>query len=280
VRVLFDNGAGGAQPGAPGAAFEQSFSRWPVPGTRAQSWYLSSGGALVPGVTRIPLADAFTWNPRARPRTDFSGNTGPGGLWGAAPRYHWATNSRGTALSYVSAPLTSNVVVIGAGSLQAWISASVPDVDLQVTVSEVRPDGNETFVQSGWVRASERRLARGSSLLQPALSLRRADVAPLPRGRFAQVVVPLYYEGHVYRAGSRIRITISAPGGDQPTWGFADLVPRGRATVRVAHSEAMPSRLVLPVVAGVAVPTGPPPCPGLRGEPCRRYVPLANRTVS
>jgi uncharacterized protein len=90
----------------------------------------------------------------------------------------------------------------------------------------------------------------------------------------------LYYEGHVYRAGSRIRITISAPGGDQPAWAFGDLVPGGRATVRVAHSPAMPSQLILPVVPGIAVPTGLPPCPGLRGEPCRRYVPLTNRTVS
>src|SRR6185312_4301789 len=229
VRVLFDNGAGGTRPGAPGAAFEQSFARWPVPGTQAQFWYLSFGGALVPGATRLPGADAFTWNPAARPRTDFSGNTGAGGLWGASPRYRWTANPAGTAVSYVTAPLASNVVVVGAGSLQAWISASAPDVDLQVTVSEVRPDGIETFVQSGWVRASERKLAPGSTLLAASLSLRRRDVAPLPRGRFTQVVVPLYYEGHVYRAGSRIRITISAPGGDQPTWGFTRLVPRGRA---------------------------------------------------
>src|SRR6185437_15275896 len=80
VRVLFDNGAGGNQPGAPGAAFEQSFARWPVPGTQAVSWYLSFGGALVPGATRLPGVDLFTWNPGVRPRTEFSGNTGPGGL--------------------------------------------------------------------------------------------------------------------------------------------------------------------------------------------------------
>jgi hypothetical protein len=147
-------------------------------------------------------------------------------------------------------------VVVGAGALRAWVDASTPIVDLQVTVSEVRPDGLETYVQSGWRRAA------------------------LRRGRFTPVAVPLYYEGHVYRAGSRIRITISAPGGDQPTWAFSDLTPAGRATVRVAHSRAMPSRLFLPVVPGIAVPTGLPPCPGLRGEPCRRYVPLTNRTVS
>jgi predicted acyl esterase len=233
------------------------------------SWYLSEGSALVSGATRLPSADSFTWKPRARPATDFTGNTGAGGLWAATPSYHWTDNPPGTALSYTSVPLSDNVTVVGAGALQAWIRASTPDLDLQVTVSEVRPDGIETYVQSGWLRASERKLAPGSSLLEPVLSLRRADAAPLPRGRFAQVVVPLYYEGHVYRAGSRIRITISAPGGDQPEWAFTQLTPGRRATVSVAHSEAMPSRLILPVVPGVAVPTGLPPCPGLRGEPCR-----------
>ena len=101
----------------------------------------------------------------------------------------------------------------------------------------------------------------------------------LPRGRFAEVTVPLYYEGHAYRRGSRIRITVSAPGGDQPVWGFAETRPAGRATVQIAHSRRFASRLVLPVVPGVQVPTALPPCPGLRGEPCRAYKPYANRAV-
>ena len=283
VRVRFDNGAGGTTPGLPDAGFEQSFASFPVPGTLASSWYLGTGGTLDASAFGGREVDAFTWDPRARPATDFSGNTGAGGLWGATPRYRWTQNPTGTALSYLTAPLTSNVVVIGAGALYAWIEASTRDIDLQVTVSEVRPDGVETFVQSGWLRASERKLDRAAStLLDPALTLRRADARPLPQGRFTEVAIPLYYEGHVYRAGSRIRITISAPGGDQPTWAFSDLVPGigRRATVRLAFSASMPSRLVLPVVPGVDVPTGVPPCPGLRGEPCRAYEPLANRTVS
>jgi len=280
VRILFDNGAGGSAPGAPVAGFEDSFPRFPVPGTVAKAWYLGSGGALQSPPPGSGGTDVFTWSPKARPLTDFTGNTGAGGLWGATPDYHWTQNPAGTAVSYVTAPLPENLVVIGAGALHAWIEASTPDVDLQVTVSEVRPDGNETFVQSGWLDASERKLSPQSSLLEPLLTERKADVRPLPRGRFTEVVVPLYYEGHVYRAGSRIRITISAPGGDQPTWAFSQLTPGGHATVRVAHSRKMPSQLSLPVVPGIAVPTGLPPCPGLRGEPCRRYVPLTNRTVS
>ena len=279
IRILFDNGAGSSTPGAPGAAFEQSFSRFPIPGTQAASWYLGPAGTLRSGSPPASRgADVFTWSPKARPPADFSGDTGPGGLWGTSPKYHWTQSPAGTALSYLTAPLTQNMVVVGAGALHVWVEASTPDVDLQVTISEVRPDGNETFVQSGWLRASERKLDPAqSTLLEPVLTERKADVAPLPAGRFTELVVPLYYEGHVYRAGSRIRITVSAPGGDQPTWAFADVTPGHRATVRIAHSRAMPSRVILPVVPGIAVPTGLPPCPGLRGEPCRRYVPLVNR---
>jgi uncharacterized protein len=283
VRVLFDNGAGSSSPGAPYPGFEASFSRLPIPGTRARSWYLNSGSALSAGKATAALSDEFRWNPRSGPATSFTGpdDGSPGGLWTATPSYHWAQKAPGSAASYVSAPLTANTVVIGGGAVQLWIKASAPSVDLQATISEVRPDGKETFVQDGWVRASERKLdAAQSTPLAPVLSLRRADVAPLPAGRYTEVTVPLYYEGHAYRKGSRIRVTIAAPGGDQPVWGFSELSPRGTAKVFIAHSAKFPSRVVLPVVPGVGVPIGLPPCPGLRGEPCRSFQPYANHSVS
>ena len=49
----------------------------------------------------------------------------------------------------------------------------------------------------------------------------------MPAGRFAEVAIPLYFEGHVYRAGSRIRITIAAPNGTQPVWSFSQTQPPG-----------------------------------------------------
>jgi predicted acyl esterase len=283
IRVLFDNGAGGQSAGEPYPGFEQSFSRFPIPGTRARSWYLSSGGALASGPPARARANAFTWNAHARPLTDFTGpqDGSSGGIWTATPPYHWVQAPAGSAVSYVSSPLSTNTAVIGAGAVHVWVRASTPNVDLQATITEVRPDNKETFVQNGWVRANERKLdPRKSTLLQPVLSLRKAAVSPLPRGRFVEVTIPLYYEGHVYRAGSRIRVTISAPNGDQPIWGFAQTNPAKRATVTIAFAKRMPSRLILPVVPGVSVPTGLPPCPGLRGEPCRAYQPIRNRTAS
>jgi uncharacterized protein len=170
----------------------------------------------------------------------------------------------------VTAPLKSDAAFIGAGAVHAWVRASARDVDLQATISEVRPDGRETYVQSGWLRASLRTLdPRKSTLLEPALSLRREDVAKLPKGRFSKLIIPLYYQGHLYRAGSRIRVTIAAPSGDQPVWSFAETVPRNRARVTVAFSHKHPSRLILPLVPGPPAPTPLPPCPSLRGERCR-----------
>ena len=282
IRILFDNGAGSSTPGNPYAAFEQGFPRFPLPGTHARAWYLGSGGALRSNFarTRPAGADSFTWNPAARSPTDFSGDTGGGknGLWTATPAYHWDSPPAGSAVAYATPPLRHTTTVVGAGAVRLWIRARVPDVDLQATISEVRPDGKETFVQSGWLRASERKLDRRQSTpLEPVPTFRQADVRPLKPGRWTELTIPLYYEGHVYRAGSRIRVTVSAPGGDQPIWAFAETVPSSPTQVSIAHSWWMPSRILLPVVSGVAVPTGLPPCPGLRGEPCRTYAPQPNQ---
>ena len=138
-------------------------------------------------------------------------------------------------MSYVSAPLTTNTTAIGGGAVHLWVKSSTPDVDLQATVSEVRPDGNETFVQNGWIRASERKLATNSNnmfkqtptLLQPIPTFLASDVQPMPADQFVPVVIPLYFEGHAYRAGSRIRVTIAAPNGTQPVWSFSQTQPAG-----------------------------------------------------
>ena len=131
-------------------------------------------------------------------------------------------------------------------------------------------------MQSGWLRTSVRKLRKGSSLLTPELTLRRADAAPMPKGRFAQLTIPLYYQGHAYRTGSRVRVTISATGGDQPAWAFAESRPRSRAAITVAHSGSRPSRLVLPVVDGVARADRPAAVPRPEG----RAVPYLHRRVS
>ncbi len=292
IRVLFDNGAGKSPLGTttagdPYPGFEQSFSKFPIPGTKARTWYLGSGGTLTEKAPSAEGVDSYTSNASATPLTDYGSNTGSGGLWGNASQWewNWVQPPAGSAVSYVSAPLSSNATAIGGGGVQVWVKSSTPDVDLQATVSEVRPDGNESFVQDGWIRASERKLSTDASnmfkehpsQLEPIPTFLPSDVEPMPANEFVPVTIPLYFEGHAYRAGSRVRVTIAAPNGTQPIWSFAQTQPAGAtASESIAFSPSMPSSLTLPIVPGVSVSTGLPACPSLRNEPCRSYQAFAN----
>ena len=277
VRILFENGAGDS-PGKPINRFERSFGSFPPSQARARPWYLDEDGTMSRD-RPARGAEQFTWDPEARPPTNFTGNTssGPGGLWTATPPYDWSQNPPGRALSYVSGPLGSSVGVLGGGAVEAWVRSSAPNVDLQATVSEVRPDGKETFVQGGWLRTDARVLdPLRSTLLEPLPSYRRRDATTLPAGRWTKVTIPLYYQGHVYREGSRLRVTISAPGGDQPVWAFGEAQPDGKPWVAIARGGSHRSRLLLPVIRGIDAPEALPPCPSLRGQPCRSYAPFTN----
>jgi predicted acyl esterase len=293
VRVLFDNGAGAAPNGGttasgnPYPGFEQSFSEFPIPGTTADSWYLGPEGTLTEQPAAAEGVDSYTSNASATPLTDYSTNAGPGGLWGNASQWewNWVQPAANSAVSYVSAPLGADTTAIGAGAVNLWVKSSTPDVDLQATVSEVRPDENETFVQDGWIRGSERKLATTAenmfkqlpTALQPIPTFLASDLQPVPAGEFVPVTIPLYFQGHVYRAGSRIRVTISAPNGTQPVWSFGQTQPEGTtANVSIGFGPGMPANLTLPIVPGVSVPTGLPPCPSLRNEPCRSYQAFVN----
>ena len=141
----------------------------------------------------------------------------------------------------------------------------------------MRPDGNETYVQNGWLRASHRKLnASLSTAFDPFPTHLKSDAARLPKGKFSLVRVPIFPVGHAFRAGSRIRVTITATGGDRPRWAFAT-VDKGSAHNTVALGGARASSLVLPVIAGATAKGTPLPGPtALRGEPNRAYAPASN----
>jgi uncharacterized protein len=272
VRVLFDNGAGGPEPGAPGAAFEHSFDAWPIPQLQPTTFYFGEHGTLTPDPPTDDGVDSYRYDSSHAQDTTYTG--GGDGIWARLPPWHWLGLGTGTAVAYATEPLQDDMVMAGSGSVDLWLQAeNADDVDLQVTLSEIRPDGMETYIISGWLRASHRKLDEDfSTVLRPVQTHAEADAAPLPPGEFSLARVELFPFAHAFRAGSRIRLTVEAPGGDRPLWKFRALEPVGEVTVDVARSPDHPSKVVLPVVPGIDIPTELPPCPSLRGEPCRPYV--------
>jgi predicted acyl esterase len=278
LRVLFENGAGSSTPGLPAVTFEHGFSRWPAREIEPTVWWLGANGALVPDRPKQGTngVDAYHPDPAARPQQTLPGD-GQSDSWALMPPYDWRPFVDGTAVAYATEPLAEDVTIVGPGSVDLWVRSTADDTDLQVTLSEIRPDGKETYVQSGWLRASHRKLGRERSLVyDPRQSHLEHHARPLPDGKFTKVRIGLLASAHVFRKGSRIRIGIAAPGGDRTRWRFDTPATGGTVLNEIAWGRAYPSRVVLPVVPGIVPPPELPPCPGLRGQPCRTYVPAAN----
>ena len=272
VRVLFENGTGDpSQPGAPVPGFEASFDSFPVPETQATAWYFAEGGALSTEPVSTDAIDTFTYDDTESQRGNLASNNG-NDVWLANAPWNWLPLEDGRAVAYASEPLTEDTVMVGTGSVDLMVRADAPDVDLQVTLSEIRPDGKETYVQNGWLRTSRRALDPvASTELRPIATHKEADAAPLPAGQFSLARVEIFPFAHAFRAGSRIRISVEAPGGDRAIWKFNALATS--ATVEIALEG---SRVVLPVIPGIEVPTALPPCNATRTQPCRDYEEIDN----
>ncbi len=276
VRVLMENGAGSSTPGLPAPRFDIGFRKWPASGTRQTIWYFGPGGALTKERPLVDGVDTYNPDPAARPMQTIPGQ-GQSESWEVMPNYDWRPLVAGTAVAYATAPLTEDVTILGPGSVDLWLRSSAVDTDVQVTLTEIRPDLDETYVQSGWLRASHRKLAKkGQTRTEAIQSHLEVDAAPMPAGEYVKMRVPIFAVGHSFRAGSRIRLSIEAPGGDRTRWAFDTFATNGLVVNDVARTHAMPSRVVLPVVRRVEPPAGLPPCPSLRGQPCRSYVPASN----
>src|SRR5260221_412755 len=86
----------------------------------------------------------------------------------------------------------------------AFDSSTAPDTELQLMVSEIRPDGQEQFVANGWLRLSQRKLDRTSTPLRPVQTDLQSDVQLLTPGEPVPARAQIEPFNHVFRAGSAI----------------------------------------------------------------------------
>jgi len=260
IRVWWEAGRNGAR--APG--WLTSVDRWP-PRTKTGRFYLDQGGTLAPK-KGSGGPDPYVY---AGPTGQGIQNPKYSGVTSQPDQYLWPVKpAPGAAVDYTSAPLTKDAAVLGSGSLDLWLASTAGDTDLQVTLTEVRPDGQEEYVQTGWLRASHRKLdPKQSTATRPYQTQQQADQEFLTPGTPTPMRIEIFPFGHVFRAGSRIRVWVEGPKFLPELWGFAALpVP---ATNLVYHDAAHPSSLALPILSGVTAPVGLPACGSVIRQPCR-----------
>jgi hypothetical protein len=238
-----------------------------LPHPTPRPFYLGTGGALIgarprraepPDQYRYPLQSADVLEPGPE-ENDMS----TGQFTFKAPVVP------GGNVAYTTPPLKHDLVVAGPASLDLWLSSTATDTDLQATITEVRPDGQEEYVQRGWLRASHRKLdKRRTTVLRPYQTDTRQDARPLTPGRPTFMRMEVFPFAQAFRAGSRIRVYIDAPTGHTGFFAFEPILTPAVNTV--LHDRAHPSRLVLGVLRGQVAHTPLPACDTLRNQPCRQ----------
>ncbi|MFH0129524.1 CocE/NonD family hydrolase [Variovorax sp. VaC1] len=233
-----------------------TFDRLPVKATPMRLW-LQPGGVLsdtAPQDDKVP-SSSYAYPVASPPVND----QGAGG---------WPAVSDATGqLTFTTGKLPQDLSYYGEGSVDLWLSATATDTDVQVSLSEVRPDGMEMFVQRGWLRASKRQLNdANSSVLRPWGDFTAATVKMLTPDEPTLMRVEMQKFAHVFRAGSSLRVTIDTPS-QTGYWIFGNR--QDKSTNRIWHDTRRPSSIVL---GHVAYPHAKelPTCGIVQQQPCRK----------
>ncbi|WOC12082.1 CocE/NonD family hydrolase [Gordonia sp. MP11Mi] len=255
VRALYGNGAGSAGAGGLSSPWQKSFRSWPGE-AGAERLYLGGNGKL--SATAGSGEISFRPNPVNRPlNTLADASVDTAAAWGTSPNYDWKQAPGQSGLGFISAPLTSDQLMLGDGSVTLNVKSSAPATDLQVTLTEVSASGHETAIGTGVLRSSH----RGDGT-KPDYTTSR----PMTPG-LHQMTIPIHPVMHSFAKGSRIRILISAPGGDLAAWQFDTPRTGGRVVDTIDLSRSF---IKLPVVSHSGMPVRPQ-CGSLRGQQCRVY---------
>jgi len=250
--------------GAPLDRLASPQARWVLqkPSIRAsdlllKEFHLGTGGVLADKAGSGP-ADGFDYPGAGVAVNDIVANS----FWGPLPD-NWKT----TSLAYTSAPLANDTMVYGPGSADLWVAATGGDADIQVTVTELRPDGQETYVQRGWLRLSNRTLDTEHSTPLLPIHLERADqLMPLLPGQPVFARVEINKMGHYFRKGSRLRIWIDTP---SQTGGLVFDTFTQKQRVHVLHNAKYDSLVRFGVLNDVKGPPAYPECGKVMLQPCR-----------
>lgn len=162
----------------------------------------------------------------------------------------WPKSLAGKGLSYEGPELRSDRVMLGFPILHLWLAADRRDANVFAYLEDVAPDGTAIVISHGRLRASHRQLsiAPYDTLGLPWHSGLAADALALEPGEPAELVIPMLPNTRVFRAGHRLRVTIT--GADPRQRNLQELREDPPARLSVSGGAAMPSRIEIPWLPG------------------------------
>jgi uncharacterized protein len=268
IRINMEEGfADGRPAGSTVPRYTVTANAWPIPNTTTRTFRLGAAGTMTEGGAASTGSTSYVADPTALTTTMVLPD-GKGSVWKADNKLTWPPAPDKNTAVFVSPAFSADALIAGSASADLWVKTTSPDTDVEVTLSEERPDGQEMYVQSGWLRASHRGIDKAASTpTRPVQNHLKADGANLVAGEWTLMRVEVFPFAHAFRSGSKLRLTVSAPGGNRVEWAFKTIA--AGETVDIAHDAEHVSQLVVSEVPGVSIPAGLPTCGAVRNQPCR-----------
>lgn len=227
---------------------------WPPPGSRSTTLLLSDAGALC-FAKGHGTSDTHAVTGVDRYRVDYATTSGRRSRWvngyltyafGADRFGYDLTENDERSLTYTSAPLPGSIEVTGHPVVRLHVDSTHDDGDFFVYLQEVDAAGVAHYVTEGVLRASFRAVEPGTTTPwgAPTHPATAASVEPLPTTGPAELVVEMLPTSTIFRAGSRIRLSIACCDYDNARTPVIDPPP----VVGIHRGPAHRSALELPVV--------------------------------
>jgi putative CocE/NonD family hydrolase len=218
-----------------------------APNSGSLSWAFPTASPEYPDLRLATSSQsAFTWT---------AGKVTPGGY-----------------AAFTTPAFRRDTALAGPASVDAWISSTSPDADVQATITEVRPDGQELFVERGWLRLSHRALDASSTPLNPVHVDTQAAQQLMPIGQPQLARLAIQPFSHVFRTRSRLRVWLDTPS-VTGLWNFLLSPTPSVLTLHTGHT--YPSRLVVGVIPDATAQGHSLPACGSLAEMACRPDPLA-----
>ncbi len=191
---------------------------WPPPQTLFEHEYLGRG-TITPRRPK-PSKESYFTNPSA----GFSMALDEQGTVAASP--YVPTDQRlesGQGLTWRTGALTRPLTLAGPIALHLVAASTATNTDWFAKISDVAPDGSESIVAEGQLRASLRALARGSTPREPLEQLTAPQ--PLKPGRFYTFQIAIAPTAYTFAPGHRLQIRITSDNLPNALPGTLDLNP-------------------------------------------------------
>jgi putative CocE/NonD family hydrolase len=165
-------------------------------------------------------------------------------------------NNRGS-LKYYTAPIVENTEIAGPILLNLCASSRGTDMNFVVSLWDVSPDGKETLLTHGYLKASHRELNVKKS--KPWLAVyTHTNPKPTVPGQVYPLSINLNPTAFLLKAGQRLGLKISSAD-DEPSdltqVKMFHLFSQTPNTITVYHNSQYPSHLLLPITRGNIIGT-------------------------